>query len=117
MIGVVAITGFATLYLASRVFAMDVNFGGLDHETVHNAGHIFVYGTLSVLLAKAMGNRFLLAWVISNLLAGGEEFYQSFVPGRVSSLDDALLNFVSISVFLLAGWLRAASTATNLPCK
>lgn len=98
--GSIAAIGFATLYVASPLFAMDINIAGLHQETIHNAGHFLVYGTLSVLLLKAFGNRYLWAWLASLALATGEESYQSLIPGRVPSLEDALLNLIAISFFL-----------------
>lgn len=95
--------GFAFLYLAGRLFGNDgieYLFADVDREALHTAGHIFVYGTLAVMLAKTFADRYLLAWLAANLLAAGEEWHQLVVPGRVASLQDALLNFVSITVFL-----------------
>ena len=107
LLGTVVATSFAVLYLASQLFGNEgikYLFAGIDGELIHLAGHIFVYGTLSVLLARALGGRYLFAWLISNLLAAGEEWHQLVVPGRVASIRDALLNFVAITFFILLAW-------------
>ncbi len=101
LLGALTLSGFAFLFLAGKLFGNDGIEYLIDHETLHTTGHIFVYGALAVMLARAMGDRYLLAWVASNLLAAGEEYHQLVVPGRVASLEDAAINFVSISAFLL----------------
>jgi len=64
------------------------------------------------MLAKALNNRYMLAWIISNLLAAGEEWHQWFVPGRVASMNDALVNLVSITAFLaVACWIPPLGSA------
>lgn len=99
--GAAAAAGFATLYLASRAFAVDFEFGVVSQETVHNAGHVLVYGGLALLLTKGLGRRRIhLAWLISIALATGEELYQTTVPGRFPSLQDGVLNIVSITLAL-----------------
>ncbi len=109
ILGSLSLAGFAFLYLAGSLFGNDgieYLFADVDRETVHIAGHIVVYGTLAVMLAQALGRRFVWAWLISNILAVGEEWHQLIVPGRVASVRDALLNVVAITAFLmLASWL------------
>ena len=107
LLGVIVTASFAVLYLASQLFGnegLKYLFAGIHGELYHTAGHIFVYGILSILLARALGGRYLLAWFISNVFAAGEEGHQHVVPGRVASIDDALLNFVAITFFILLAW-------------
>lgn len=107
LLGIAVAVGFSVLYLGSRFFGNEgikYLFAGIEGESFHTAGHIFVYGTLSVLLARALDGRYLLAWLISNLLAAGEEWHQLVVPGRVASIEDEMLNFVAITFFLLLAW-------------
>ncbi len=102
VLGAVALTGFTSLYLASG-FIGGLEFPGIRDETVHIVGHITIYGLLAVALAKALGGRWALAWGVSNALALGEEVYQNFVPGRIAHPRDAVINLVTITVFIL-GW-------------
>jgi len=130
VLGILALSGFAFFYLAGQLFGNDgieYLFADVDWEALHVAGHIFVYGFLAVLLARAIGNRWVLAWLISNVLAAGEEYHQLIVPGRVACVEDALLNLASITVFLalaclLQSLLRnrfraAASKLINTPSR
>lgn len=103
LLGIVVVASFAVLYLASQLFGNEgikYLFAEIEGELFHTAGHIMVYGTLSVLLARVLGGRYLSAWVICNLLAAGEEWHQLVVPGRVASIEDGLLNLVSITFFI-----------------
>ena len=107
-LAVSSLMGFAILYLAAPLFGnegIEYLFAEVDRESLHTAGHIVIYGTLAVMLAKSMGNRYLLAWLIGNILAAGEEWHQRVVPGRVASIDDALMNLGSITAFLLLAHL------------
>jgi len=107
LLGIVVTASFAVLYLAGQLFGNDgikYLFADIDGELIHTAGHIIVYGTLSVLLARALGGRYLFAWLICNLFAASEEWHQLVVPGRVASMEDEMLNFVAITFFILLAW-------------
>ncbi len=111
--GAAAAVGFATLYLASQTFAGDFNPVIVSQETVHNAGHVVVYGGLALLLTKGLGRRRIhLAWLISIALATGEELYQTTVPGRVASFQDGMLNIIAITLALALVNLEPAIRAT-----
>ena len=121
LLGGIVSLGFATLYLAARLFGdegMDMFFAGTDREALHSAGHIVIYGSLAVLLAKSLRGRFFAAWLVSVVLATGEEFHQMFVPGRVSSIEDAVLNIIAITFFIsLAGLLHIGLGQITLSAK
>lgn len=117
LLGIVVTVSFSVLYLAGQLFGNDgikYLFADIDGELFHTAGHIFVYGTLSVLLIRVLGGRYLLAWLIGNLLAAGEEWHQLVVPGRVASIEDAMLNFVAITFFILLVWAIEPFTREQL---
>ena len=101
---VVAVAGFAVLYLAARRF--DGNYGllGLSDEAVRRFAHFVVYGGLALLTAKALFNEYLLAGVLSVLLATGEEIHQLFVPYRFASMHDWAINMAGVSTFLLTAY-------------
>ena len=97
----------ASLYLAASAFAMDTGFAGLTDDQVRLGLHFVVYGSLAVCLARALGNWHLLAWLITSLLATGEEIHQLFVPFRFSCLGDWMTNLAGITMFLVIHYLLA----------
>lgn len=116
--GSLALAGFGTLYTCSQYIGGHFDIGLIKEETVHVIGHLTVYGVLAIFLGKTLNNRWGWAWAVSVVLATGEELYQGLVPGRTASLDDAVLNILTITVYLLiwvwlesvvAGWHRRRS--------
>ncbi len=100
-----ALTGFVVLYAAARQFAGDMDMLGLSDEVVRTIAHFTVYGTLALLMAKALFNHYLLCWIITILLATGEEIHQLFVPFRFACPQDWMVNVAGISMFLVAAHL------------
>ena len=100
-----ALWGFALLYLAARAFDGDYTVVGFSDNAVRLMAHFPVYGSLALLLAKALCNQYLLAWLISTVAATGEETHQLFVPFRFSSVEDWSVHMLGITVFLLAAYL------------
>ena len=94
--------GFAVLFLAARRFTADLGIIGLSDDAVRVIAHFCVYGTLAVLLAKALFSQYLLAWIVIVPLATGEELHQLFVPYRFCGIGDWAINMTGITVFLLA---------------
>lgn len=99
--GVAAVLGFGTLLFVAPHVGQDVDIMGLSDDTVHTIAHLAVYGGLAILVATALGGRLVLSWILTILLAGGEEWHQQFVPGRIVGWDDMLLNVVGISAALM----------------
>ncbi len=98
---------------AATIFATTVLQGSTVAGAFTNADkliHVALYGGMAVLVAMAVqrpGRALswkgaLLAALISTAYGALEEFHQSFVPGRVVSLDDALANLVGAA--LGSGW-------------
>jgi VanZ family protein len=95
------------------------------HLLVRKGAHVTVYGILGVLYFRAFrgpaasGNQ--LAWMrqaiaVAMLIAGLDEFHQSFLPSRTSEVTDVLLDTAAAAIFImifaLAGMRRGrASTA------
>ncbi len=64
--------------------------GWLD-ELIGIGAHIFLFAGLAFLLARALGERpWLLVLALTMLYAAGDEFHQSFVPGRCMDPVDLL---------------------------
>ena len=109
-LGLGALAAFAGLYLLSPVLAMDVDVLGIDEDILRDVAHVTVYGLLAATLAVALrsqghfpGRAWVLAWIAAVALAGGEEAYQAFVPGRYSAWSDAALNTAGITAALAIG--------------
>jgi hypothetical protein len=93
---------------------------------IRKAGHMFVFGTLAVLIWRALASESVrwarpLAWLGTVLYAASDEFHQGFTAGRHPSPVDvtidatgALIALVAASVALrvfrdrepVASWLR-----------
>ncbi|MBC7878710.1 MAG: VanZ family protein [Anaerolineales bacterium] len=76
------------------------NFLGWDYF-VKKGGHMVGYGILALSyfhLLKEGKNRYWLAWIMAVIFSATDEFHQSFVPGRSSSVFDVLIfdNFGAI---------------------
>ena len=106
MAACVAAAGFLMLLARPQWFAGDAGVWGLPDRVVRMAGHFVVYGLLSVILARALGRRLLLAFLISAVLATAEEIHQLFVPYRFGCVSDWLVNLAGMATFLGAyAWL------------
>lgn len=59
---------------------------------VKKSSHFLVYGLLALSYIRALPKRnYFLAWILAILYALSDEFHQSFVPGRTSSLVDVFV--------------------------
>lgn len=96
-----AVLGFTTLYVAAGRFGFDAGIMGLSDDAVRTIAHFTVYGSLAFLLARALRNWHLLAWLISVLAATGEEINQLFINWRFSCIEDWMLNVAGITTFIL----------------
>lgn len=98
---VLAVSGFAVLYLAAKTFGDDLEFAFLTDSQVRIICHFAGFGCLAVLVHIAIRRQVWLSWVIALSLAWGEEFHQLVVPGRYFTLDDLLVNFLGVTIFLI----------------
>jgi VanZ family protein len=83
------------------------NFGFWD-LLVKKGGHATGYGllALSFWFALRWDRRWLwLAFVLTALYAGSDEFHQSFVPGRHPSIVDVGIDSVGAMITLAITWL------------
>lgn len=59
---------------------------------VKKSSHFLVYGLLALSYIRALPKQnYFLAWILAILYALSDEFHQSFVPGRTSSLVDVFV--------------------------
>jgi VanZ family protein len=71
-----------------------------------SGAHVFVFGVLAVLWARALGARRHALWIafaLTALYALSDEFHQSFVPGRTPDPLDLLCDSFG-AVVGLAAW-------------
>ncbi|MBL4699706.1 MAG: VanZ family protein [Phycisphaeraceae bacterium] len=98
---VLAVSGFAILYLAAKTFGADLEFAFLTDHQVRVICHFSGFGFLAVLVHAAIRRQVWLSWVIALSLAWGEEFHQLVVPGRYFTLFDLWVNFLGVTIFLI----------------
>jgi VanZ family protein len=80
------------------------DFGVYD-LSVKKLGHAMGYAFLALAYLKGLGGRkrktFLLAWLMAVFYAMTDEFHQSFVPGRGSTIIDVGIDSVGAGLGLL----------------
>ncbi|WP_160725291.1 VanZ family protein [Bacillus sp. USDA818B3_A] len=70
---------------------------------IRKSAHVMTFGFLSFLLFKSLEVyrfSYVLAWILTVIYAMSDEYHQSFMPGRTSSIKDVFL-FDSIGAFLV----------------
>ncbi|MFC7371130.1 VanZ family protein [Fictibacillus iocasae] len=88
--------------------------------------HLFFYGGLSIILCKAFVTSFphhlrsacLLSWLITILIGGMDEYYQTFIPGRSGSVYDLAIDAAGACacfVWYAARRVNKETTYTNAP--
>ena len=111
-------TGRILYSLLTRLFG-EINLPEflVFHHYLRKAGHILGYGILCVLLLRGWRAALnyvhpwswraaLLAWVGTVLVASMDEWHQSFIPSRMGSPRDVVLDSVAGLLFLLIAYTR-----------
>jgi len=120
-------TGSMLYSLLTRLFgAINLHDFLIVHHYLRKAGHILGYGLLCLLLlrgwratldyAHAWSRRAaLLAWLGTAFVASMDEWHQSFIPSRMGSPRDVLLDSAAGLVFLLIAyvWMRRSTPAES----
>jgi VanZ family protein len=82
---------------------------------VRKAGHMLVFGVLSVLLWRALvsagvGRAIVSSWVLTVAYAASDEFHQSFTQGRHPSPLDVAIDATGalVALCLLVIWIRGS---------
>jgi VanZ family protein len=81
---------------------------GLATRLISSAAHVFLFGVLAWLWARAMGGRrygLAAAFALTLLFALSDEFHQAFVPGRNPDAWDLVCDMVGAALGLFA-WSR-----------
>jgi VanZ family protein len=118
-------TGSLLYSLLTRLFG-EINLHNflIAHHYLRKAGHVLGYGLLCLLLLRGwratLGDSHvwscraaLLAWLGTGFVASADEWHQSFIPSRMGSPRDVLLDSAAGLVFLLMAyvWMRRSITA------
>jgi VanZ family protein len=86
------------------------------HLALRKLGHLIEYGILAVLLWRALRGTLTstrnlaiasLVFMVSAVFAASDEFHQSFVETRTSSVHDVLIDSIGALLGLLIGWAFA----------
>lgn len=108
--GAFVIAAFAIAYFGVHQLGRDMSIAGLSDDQVRVIGHLLAFGTLGSVLGLSLGGRFVTAWVIVVVLAGVDEYLQSFVPNRWADFGDWVIDVVGCTagVFITAAmWYLA----------
>ncbi|GAC1657544.1 MAG: hypothetical protein NVS9B15_18890 [Acidobacteriaceae bacterium] len=121
----------AMLYSVLRWMHMDVSWQTLDevNHVLRKSGHFVGYGILGILFVRAWAatlsrrntaqpvlRRAVLIGIFCTLVvAGADEFHQTFLPGRTGSIYDVMLDTAGaclMSVVLISHVRRAAEASS-----
>lgn len=116
-----ALSMMALIFLASSTPAADLPFFGRWDLLVKKGGHALGYAMLGLSYYFALptrlsrGYRASMAWLMAVVFALSDEFHQSFVEGRGSTLVDVGIDSfgAGLSLFLVA--IYSSISASNTP--
>jgi VanZ family protein len=95
--------------LLTDVFPKDSIVISVIDYLIRKAAHVTVFGILAVLFKTALHierpKGYLFAWFLTAFYASTDEWHQSFVPGRTSSVYDVMIDSMGALVFLLCLFL------------
>ncbi|MGE8203423.1 VanZ family protein [Heyndrickxia sp. NPDC080065] len=88
-----ASTGSNTLQIIERITGLNNEIAGVLNFIIRKLAHISVFGLLGIFLYNAIQkNKLSIAWFLTTLYAASDEFHQSLVPNRTSSIYDVMLD-------------------------
>ena len=105
-------------FFSSRTAAQIPYFGSIDF-LVKKGGHAIGYGMLGLsyyyALPKTLSVRYrwLMAWLMAILFALSDEFHQSFVAGRTSTVRDVLIDSAGAGFALIIGAGYSSNSRSN----
>ena len=121
-------TGRMLYALVTRLFGhVDLAQFILVHRLLRKGGHVLGYGMLCLLLFRGLRASFqqigvwvwrtaLFAWMATVCVASMDEWHQTFIPSRMGSPRDVLLDSTAGLIFLLIAylWFRRSNTAEQV---
>jgi VanZ family protein len=75
---------------------------------VRKSAHLVAFGILAVLIWKCLSNNrlsYILAWLLTFMYALTDEWHQSFIPGRMATFKDVLIDSLGALIALLVVFL------------
>jgi hypothetical protein len=114
-----ALMVMAAIFIASSLPARVIPFFGEWDLVVKKGGHVLGYALLGVSYFLALPPRLapsyraLTALLMAILFALSDEFHQSFVEGRTSTLRDVLIDGIGATVALLATVGYSSNSSSN----
>lgn len=86
---------------------MEIQLDKVIHFMEYLIFAFLIYRSVSHLANKAISERALLvSFLLVGLFALGDEFYQKFVPDRVSELPDLIADLLGAITVLFLLWIR-----------
>jgi VanZ family protein len=116
-----ALAMMGVIFLASSLPASDLPFFGRWDVWVKKGGHALGYGLLGLSYFYALpqrlsgGYRRWMAWLMAVVFALSDEFHQSFVEGRGSTLADVGIDSFGAGLSLLLGSAYSSNSDSNAP--
>jgi VanZ family protein len=107
------------IFLASNTPADQIPYFGDFDIWVKKGGHVVGYSFLSLAYYYAMpsrlsrGYRLLMAWMMALLFALSDEYHQSFVEGRTSSVNDVVIDGFGAGVALILGARHSSNSSSS----
>ncbi|TCN22213.1 VanZ family protein [Mesobacillus foraminis] len=94
--------GENTLMYIQILFGLDYNQAEVLNAFVRKGAHVFIFGTLAVIIYFMLKRRFFfLPLGVTTLFAIADEYNQSLVPGRTALVSDVLLDSLAAFLFLV----------------
>lgn len=93
-------------------------FGEVD-VLIKKGGHAVGYAVLALSYYFALprrlskGYRFVMAWLMALLFALSDEYHQSFVEGRNSTIRDVMIDGAGAGIALLLGLIYSSNSNSN----
>ena len=101
--------------LYQAIFGPVSNFEWAEiHHTLRKTGHFLGYGTIGLLWLRAWHMTLpRLSWLVCSalallgtaLIAGSDEFHQSFLPNRTGMFRDVVLDCIGATILLSIAYL------------
>lgn len=93
--------GENTLMFIQIIFGLDYNQAEVVNALVRKGAHIWIFGTLAVIIYFLLKRKFFfLPWGVTILFAIADEYHQSLVPGRTPLVSDVILDSLAAFLFL-----------------
>jgi len=116
-----ALAMMAAIFFFSSLPASDLPYFGFWDVLVKKGGHMTGYAMLGLAYYFALpgslrrGYRFVLALLMALLFSLSDEFHQSFVQGRTSSLVDVGIDMAGTLIALTLGSRYSSNSRSNSP--